>query len=177
MKTKIIPTLVNTSANAEMPGAIPHRQLLDLSVVYRIIEEDEGGFSAALVTEELLGEMKMSFEELEALGLENFRTIYGAEIFELTDTFKVITNSRRLFGASGILCGELLAEAAESFGKDFYIIPASIHEVMLVPEGAMTVEALKEILKEGNENIASAEEYLSENIYRYREGKLEIASV
>ncbi|MBP3384453.1 MAG: hypothetical protein J6M22_03205, partial [Firmicutes bacterium] len=89
MKSKIIPTLVNTSANTEMLSAVPHRQILDLSVVYRIIEEDESGFSAALVTEDLLRELKLDFEELEAIGLENFSRQYGAETFELTDTLKV----------------------------------------------------------------------------------------
>ncbi|MBP3384264.1 MAG: hypothetical protein J6M22_02255 [Firmicutes bacterium] len=177
MKSKIIPTLVNTSANAEMLSTVPHRQMLDLSVVYRIIEEDESGFSAALVTEDLLRELKLDFEELEAIGLENFSRQYGAETFELTDTLKVMTNRLRLFGATGILYGELLKETSDSFGRDFYIVPVSVHEMMLVPEGAMSTEALKEILKEGNRNIASAEEFLSENIYRYSEGKLETVTV
>ena len=62
-----------------MLSAVPHRQMLDLSVVYRIIEEDESGFSAALVTEELLRELKLDFKDLEAIGLENFSRQYGAE--------------------------------------------------------------------------------------------------
>lgn len=176
MKAKIIPTLVNTAANTEMLIGIPERRILDLSVVYRIIEEDEDGFSAALMTEEILTEMKMSFEEMEAIAAENFKREYKALIFELTETFKVITNRDRLFGATGLLYEELLAEAAASFGGDFYILPASVHELMLVPDGTLTVAELTEILREGNERIASAEEFLSDNIYRYSDGKLELIS-
>ena len=45
----------------------------------------------------------------------------------------VLTNKRRLNGAVEILDAKVLRRCADVFGKDFIVIPSSIHECLLVP--------------------------------------------
>jgi len=167
VKARIIPTLINRKEHEELLWTVPNVLMLDLAVVYRIVEESEDGVSAAVITDDAMEAMNMTAEELVALAEDNFSRDYAPEIVTVTDTLKFITNSKKLFGASGIIFSDLLKAAGEDFGIDYYILPASVHEVMLIPEGAMEEGRMAAMLKEGNAKLASADEVLSENIYKY----------
>lgn len=87
----------------------------------------------------------------------------------------VATNVDGINGAAW-LCYE---NELESFGKminsSFYILPSSIHEVILVPsQEKMEPQTLLEMVKDVNNTQVADNEILSNNIYRYEkdEGKL-----
>ncbi len=82
---------------------------------------------------------------------------------------KVLTNSKRSSGAVCILYPGVLEEvAAERMGGDFYIIPSSVHEVILLPDdGRLLEENLKEMIFEVNRTKVDPEEVLSDNLYYY----------
>ena len=74
-----------------------------------------------------------------------------------------------LRGAGTILYDGVLKRFAEKAGCDIYILPSSLHEVLLVP-GTMkiSVDDLKEMVKDVNRTVVSAEDFLSDNVYVYR---------
>lgn len=87
----------------------------------------------------------------------------------------VATNTDGINGAAW-LCYE---NELESFGKlinsSFYILPSSIHEVILLPsQEKMEPQTLLEMVKDVNNTQVADNEILSNNIYRYEkdEGKL-----
>lgn len=85
-------------------------------------------------------------------------------------TFYVLTNIHRMFGASAMLQQDVLKEFAEKSGGGFYIIPSSVHEVLLVPESlGILPSELKEMLTDVNSSIVKPEEILDEDIYHYSE--------
>ena len=62
----------------------------------------------------------------------------------------------------------MLEKIAEKTGKNYYIIPSSVHEVILLEEtGEEKAEDLKKIIREVNRTHVSAEEVLSDNLYFY----------
>lgn len=80
----------------------------------------------------------------------------------------VVTNERRHRGAAGMFDMELLARASEELDSDFYILPSSMHEVILVPASSgPSKEFLQEAVVEINHSQVNDEDYLSDNIYYY----------
>lgn len=88
------------------------------------------------------------------------------------NTFYVMTNRRRKYGAATMLYKDALKTFAENTGRGFYIIPSSVHEVLLVPEtlGIPTKE-LKEMLTDVNSDpmLVKPKDILDEDIYHYSE--------
>lgn len=80
----------------------------------------------------------------------------------------VMGNTSKLNGACVILYPMVLEKFGIDVGKDFYILPSSVHEVILVPvdEGVDERELIS-LVREVNENNVSEEEWLSDNIYKY----------
>jgi hypothetical protein len=82
-----------------------------------------------------------------------------------------------MYGAVNLLNTYMIGKVAAECDDDLYIIPSSIHEIMLVPAALHEASALKNMLKNGNEIAIEKEEFLSNNIYYFdRESrKVEIA--
>ena len=80
----------------------------------------------------------------------------------------VCTNTAKLNGAGVILYQELLQEFADRIGSDFYILPSSIHETLLIPaNGDMDLEYLRDMVRTVNRTEVAEDEVLSDSVYRY----------
>lgn len=82
----------------------------------------------------------------------------------------IVTNQYCQFGASAILFDEVLYDFWEKIGSDYYIIPSSIHEVLIVPYGYADPENLTELLVTVNsdEKSVPAGDKLSDYLFIYR---------
>ena len=80
----------------------------------------------------------------------------------------ILTNSKKVNGASCILYKNLLRNFACEKNENFYIIPSSIHEVLLVPESqGLKMDELKSMVQEVNDTELDREEILSYSVYYY----------
>ena len=80
----------------------------------------------------------------------------------------VATNKCKINGASVILYDGLLAEFARRIGGDFYILPSSIHEtILLSATGDMDVDYLVDMVRTVNSTEVAPDEILSDNVYKY----------
>ncbi len=81
----------------------------------------------------------------------------------------VLSNQSRNNGASVITYPGMLHDIGESLGSDFYIIPSSIHEVIILPviEDSDHGYLLSAMVKEVNETKLEPENVLSDHAYRY----------
>jgi len=101
---------------------------------------------------------------------ENEITVKAAKEFGENTPVKmyVMGNKVKLNGAGVILYNRAMASFAEYVDSDFYILPSSIHEVILVPISEdVDEQALLSLVREVNENSVTEEEWLSDNIYKY----------
>lgn len=80
----------------------------------------------------------------------------------------VLTNHQRVNGANTILYDKVLKNFAKQIRADLYILPSSIHEIIIVPkEEGVNAMLLKKIVKDVNEQNVIEEEWLSDNVYVY----------
>ena len=93
----------------------------------------------------------------------------GQDAFLQEAQMKVLSNTRRIDGAVCILYPGVLESLAREEGHDLYILPSSMHEVILLPDtGAPSAEELKRMVREVNDTQVAPEEVLSYSLYRYR---------
>lgn len=97
-----------------------------------------------------------TIELMQDLGTDN-----GIEMF-------VLTNNHRLNGAACMFYEKVLKEFADSRKSDIFILPSSIHEVILVPavEG-LSKNELTLMVQDVNREELSPEEILSSHVYVY----------
>lgn len=89
----------------------------------------------------------------------------------------VLTNRNSQNGAACILYPNVLKEFADRIKSDLYILPSSIHEVILLrDQGIMDVDVLKNMVKDVNSTQLAPEEVLSNQVYRYsrKSGRVEL---
>lgn len=80
----------------------------------------------------------------------------------------VLTNSLQLYGASAILYDGVLDCFAQSVQDDLYILPSSIHEVILIPVSeAGSPKDLSYMVREINETQLEPQEVLSDHVYLF----------
>lgn len=86
----------------------------------------------------------------------------------------VVTNKQKLFGAGCIVYPGILEKIAQKLGFDFYILPSSIHEVIVLPAESFEkdqAEALKMVVMEINQKELACEEVLTDSVYYYSREK------
>ena len=197
--------LVNTEKNSGALTELPHRDFFDLSLTYFVDvtrDGDEGCASIQVtnahmekwdVTEDdLYKQFKESMEQndrsrmqpvMDALAEaancppEEISAVCGSIGIA---TMYVLSNARKLNGAVEILNKKAMEKAAETIGDDFYILPSSIHETILVPvrENEDGADKLAEMVACINSSEVPDTEVLSNHVYRYRRQsrKIELAA-
>lgn len=80
----------------------------------------------------------------------------------------VLTNQEKLNGATALLDAKIMGEISEKFGENFFILPSSLHEVLIVParEG-MELSVLENMVQEVNATQVAPQDRLSDHVYKY----------
>lgn len=92
-------------------------------------------------------------EEVESLKAEKEIDMY------------VLTNSIKTNGATCITYPNIIKEFAKKYDRDIYIIPSSIHEVILIPGTYWEKEKINKMILEVNANELDPVEILSDHVY------------
>jgi hypothetical protein len=96
---------------------------------------------------------------------------------DLSTVGYVLTNENHLFGASALFYDGVKERIYDLIGE-YYALPASVHEWIIVPVKDGTddeVDALKEMVMRGNDEVVDYTEVLSKYIYLYDGKELKIA--
>lgn len=87
----------------------------------------------------------------------------------------VLSNAQWFYGASSALYPGVLEGFADRVGGNFYILPSTVHELILLPEGGQgTRQLLYDMVAYANGKLADDPRFLSEYVYYYDWKKLEI---
>ena len=163
--------VINTEKNKTLLLELPHREYLDLSIIYRFaLNLSDDDIATAMINYILMDEFKLTEEELYEAAYKNTRRILKPKVTSPGFTgFNMISNDLNIFGANGILYKDIIAKEAKKVNTDIYLIPSSIHELLLQPvSNTLKPKDLKEIIKDANENVIEPEEYLSDSLYIYK---------
>ncbi len=90
----------------------------------------------------------------------------------------VLSNESKVNGAIWMTSTEALDQVAEKLGGDFFILPSSIHECIIVPDEGFDKKELQNMVMDVNSTQVRPEGRLSDNVYSYdsKEHKLSLAT-
>lgn len=86
----------------------------------------------------------------------------------------VLTTEQGIGGASCLIYDGLLERIRDMFDEDYYILPSSINEVILVPDSRADAEGLALLIPEVNREQVPLQEVLSDTLYHYPEFRIAI---
>ncbi|MGN0480806.1 MAG: DUF5688 family protein [Lachnospiraceae bacterium] len=182
VKERLIFKLVNYEKNKAMLEDMPHRRILDLAMVFCCVVsvENQGG-STITVRNSHLDMWKVDADTVYEMAVNNTPIIMPYRLGRIEDIvgispeqvnstgiMEVLSNSRSLFGASAMIYDDVLYETALRKNSDLYILPSSIHEVIIIAtKDYDDLQALKEMVVAVNEDSVEPEDVLSDNVYIY----------
>ena len=173
-----------------------------------MLGRDEEGYGSAIVSNEILEKFGVGKGQLKADALENSAKILSPSLepmsnvmarmlgmqnpdlrmtpFETAienfdfkqDNMFVLSNMSAVNGASTIFYPKVMEQIGDHAGGDFFVIPSSVHEVILVPDdGVMNRNDLENIIRDINAHEVDPKDRLSDSLYHYdsKEHRLERA--
>lgn len=202
IKDYIFMEVVNKKRNENLLKEVPHRDFLDLSIIYRIAIDINPGendaIMSAIIKNTLMETWGCNEEDLFNVGITNTSKLYPTKTRKLInilfdalppekrvelekecdgDNAYVITNDKNLYGATTILYA--LPHFAEEYDeKVFYVLPSSIDEIIVIPvEDGNTPEELKKIVIDANRSFVPEEKILSDSVYLYNNVKKRLIKI
>ena len=180
IKDRLIYKIVNFDMNRELLEHVPYVGWNDLAIVFCcVLEGSANGYATVLVRNEHLKMWDIDRDELYDLARENTPRIMSDELKTIDEVLPqlflteapdmyILSNRHRIFGATSMLYSEHLKEVADSHSGGLYILPSSIHEVILMPEeSACDEDYMREMIRDINSTEVDLEDRLSDNLYYY----------
>lgn len=179
--------VVGSDRNADMLEKVPHTDKENISMVYRLqLDSTENGAATVLITNAMMEQFGVTMEQLHADAMENaqeirpadFRTMAAvmAEMMgmpeemmaDMAPPMYVATNQDKVQGAAVMFYPDFMDQAAKELGGDIFILPSSVHEVLILPDdGNMNAQELKEMVTSINASEVSPEDRLTDSVYHY----------
>lgn len=191
VKSRIIFKLINYQRNRELLNRVPHFRFLDLAIVFHcLVKTDRTGTATILIQNHHLSFWDITKDDLYALAMANTPKLLQYDLRNMTDVLKellcgdnrlpaelssddafpmyMLSNRAKLNGSVCILYQNLLQDFASRLGSDLYILPSSIHEVLIIPaDKSGSYEELSDMVREVNATQLSREEILSDHVYYF----------
>ena len=186
MKEKLTMQAIPIKGNEEMLIKTPHQQMADIAIIYRfIVGETERGTMSTVVTNDMITTYGITADELHADAAQAMKYEHPYEIRPLFDVLGamspdfaeneqpdnmlyVATYPSAMYGAGSIGHPDFMEDAAVVMRGSFFILPSSIHEVLLLPDdGTVKYQELLAMVTNINEAMVSPEERLTDNVYHY----------
>ena len=193
VKSKIAFKIINAGLNNKLLETVPHRNYLDLAICYYVVVDEKMiSNGTILITNEHMKMWKLQEEDLYEFAMTNSPRIREAQIMDIKDMLHeliiennreedidfldgnmdgcmyVLSNKDKIFGAAAILYDDLIKNFSRKVNANLYILPSSIHEVIIVPENCVDdSDYLNDMVCEVNATQVPKSEILSDHAYFY----------
>ena len=167
-------------AYMELPEEIAEHGIAN---VPRGLAEASGYSQRRIMMDARAGSMSADFPRLctirDILFGENAENLLTCGERPETEALLVLTTEDGVLGASALFYPDIQRRIGEVIGGDYFVLPSSVHEVLILPDDGMTsAKELAEMVKEINTNEVSPEERLGNKVLHYRTDleKLQVAA-
>ena len=193
VKSRIVFKLINYKKNKDLLKDVPYFQFLDLAIVFNcLIKTDDTGSATILIHNHHLALWQITKDDLYALAILNTPSLLPYDLRSMTDVLKelfqhdpvndsnlfqpsdsacpmyLLSNHCKLNGSGCILYQNLLESFAVRLKSDLYILPSSIHEVLIIPANHNnSYQELSAMVREVNATQVSQDEILSDHVYYF----------
>ena len=189
MKEKIVLKVINTERNLDLLEQVPHLDMegLGLSVVFYVSLMTGEQSAGILIKNEHLKLWEKTVSDLTSLAEINTNRMHAFTIKSMNEVLSgmfgfeedlipedvpalyVLVDENKTFGASQLYLKNKIREFAKQQDCDVYILPSSIHELLLLRADFPNLEPsyLKEMVCEVNATQVSEEEFLFDGAYKF----------
>jgi len=197
-KPNITLKVLNTAINEAYLADTARVEYLDLSVVFyctAIVGVQRHVFCSK-ISKELMEKWGIDEHTLYDLARRNTPRLLGVYLREVKDVIMemlegtddpardsllwaledderspmyILSNYTRNSGAGNMFAEGILQSLAEQLGDDLYLIPSSVHEVLVIPVNSrLTREEVDAMVADVNRTVLRPEDILSDHVYIYR---------
>ena len=190
VRERICYRLIGRENNEKLLEDIPYIEFYDLAICFfYAYEGEELGEGSILIRKSHIETWNVTISELfdratvntpklfpwecqkiDALLEEPVEMAGNGEISRILQEvpMRVLSNQKRIYGAGCILYPGVLQQLAVEQGGNYYILPSSIHEVILLKDlGNEDEDRLKWMIYHINREAVENEEVLSDSLYYY----------
>ncbi|MCI7145698.1 MAG: DUF5688 family protein [Clostridiales bacterium] len=170
--------LINRERNRGRLDGCLYRELGEFALSYYLKTgiSDQGWYSLS-VTDDMCEAWGMTEDELYDIAMDNmnlsqcFRFQQGGAMDPIGEEnpMFILTSAMGINGATVIVSRKVREKVAEYLNDDYYILPSSVHELIIIPKKkASAVHHLVETVRSVNRSDAVPEgDFLSDNVYEY----------
>ena len=169
IKEKLFLRVSSIKKNAAFLKNVPYIAVEDLALTFHIlVGQDEQDMASATVTHQMLKDYGVCIETLYKDTVQSSMTLFPARFID-TILMTVVTNDKGINGAASLFYPGIMDKiGSEIVYGNYYILPSSIHEVLVVPDTIIeSPDELKQIIKAVNKEAVAPEEQLSDELYYY----------
>lgn len=188
-QSKITYRLISQEHNEDFLENIPYLSFLNLAITFHIVFEcSTNGVESLCITKQLQQKWQITTEALFQLAKDNTPRHFPITIDTMehaiceylgisserqedeTDipSIYIFSNEYGINGATVMIYPDVIHRFAEEQNRNLYIIPSSIHEILVIPEyEKKSLSSLSKIVKQTNDSHVSADEVLSNQAYYY----------
>ena len=203
IKERIVFKLISYDRNEEMLKTLPHKKLNNLAMIYQIDVPqlkpiNLSGSATANITYNMMNNYGYTQDMLHELAIKNTPDLRPAVFRDLADVMLlnsdeeidikssekleagmyILSNNSLHDGAATMLYPDVLKNIAAKFNTNIYVVPSSLHEVLIIPKLPGMEESISESITEVNRDLVADDEILSDTLYEYdiAENRLYIAA-
>ncbi len=189
VREHLVCRIVHYEKNRSFLENVPHVRFLDLAVLYYCeIDHPVLGAASILVQKSHLKLWGADQRTIHSIAVSNTMRLSPHELVGIAELvgdmtginldetaireipMYVLTNKKKCFGAVNLYFGNVLDKVGKELRTDFYLLPSSIHECMVVPiveNTTISAHELQSMVREINDEFVAEEEILGYSVYRY----------
>ena len=173
---------------------------LDAGCGFALIAEIRSGDFRAVITNSLMDSLGMTKEDLFERALEDSSMNDRATLYDLADmlpafpegninlldskagtvlppvSLYVLSNESSFWGAAVLFYPGMMTRLNELMGGSFYVLPSSIHEVLLLPATEGDPQRLVDIIRSANRSVTDSDVFLADELFICESGRLKQVS-
>jgi len=198
IRDRIFYRLVSFSRNEEALETMPHIRIHDLAVIFCLLATSgDNGIGSVKIDNRLMELTGFDLNRLLSLAVLNtpklfppvFKNIFEVlshcvppgcdDFFDLPECpfdkdehdnyMYVLSNTTSTGGAAVLLYPGIAEEIRRKLGSGFFVIPSSVHELIIVPDSFGEKNALEEMVLQVNSTCVKPSDILSDKVYHYPE--------
>ncbi len=186
IKKRLYIKLINREKNTDFLMEAPYEEFLDLAIVpYVRVYDKRIGNGIIMVRNEHLRLWKKEEREVMEAAKKNTHDHDGFNLRHIMDCLNVssgkttgpvddrsfpmyvATNRKMTNGAAVLTMKDKLREYADVLGGDYYIIPSSVHEIILLAKEPDSYCDINDMIREVNATSLGPDDVLSDHAYMY----------
>ncbi len=187
VKDKVTVRVIGVSRNTELLKDVPCRLYGDIALIYQVsVRVEDDTLMTVRITNNMMEQYGISEPQLYDTAMENSQRLQkvtcrpmgevigdllGMEDDPLMDEapakLYVLSNESLQFGAAALFYPGVIEKISKSIPEGFYILPSSIHEVLILPKNQGEKAMLENMVQEINETQVAPDEVLSDFVSEY----------